>query len=143
MKTIPLIILIFACAAQAFAQPPPRRGRTFDRPPPPPREHRPADRGRDKPDKVGGILHAVGATIGLIDHVINKPQPVIVNAQVPVAVAAPVVVTPTAPTPTLVVAQPQMYDGLELVIVPAVYAPPPRHPAHVIAVPAMPPPHRW
>ena len=143
MKTIPLIILILACAAQAFAQPPPRCGRAFDRPPPPPREHRPADRGRDKPDKVGGILHAVGATIGLIDHVINKPQPVIVNAQVPVAVAAPVVVTPTAPTPTLVVAQPQMYDGLELVIVPAVYAPPPRQPLHVITVPAMPPPHRW
>lgn len=61
-------------------------------------------------DLAGGILHAVGAMIGLVDHaiygydavVVSEPAPVVVQQTTPVVVAKPVPAVVQQPAPVVV-----------------------------------------
>ena len=94
-KVMTLAVMCVAAASLMAAPPPPRGGGHHGR-------H--DNRHHDKHMMAGGILHAVGAVVGLIDHTVNKPEVVVAQPVTPVVVSEPApVVVHSAPA---VVAKP-------------------------------------
>lgn len=105
MKEILIIAIIWGNVFIANAALPP-----MPREKPPHRAHRqplPKPHPRHDDDKVlaGGILHALGAVAGLVDHTVNGPETVVVQQPTTVVASQPVVVqqptTVVAPQPII------------------------------------------